>query len=315
MKQFSGAFKIHRKRFLTAAGLFATAAWVVLVAPVAFSLARAAQSQTAPQTQAPQQAPAADDPKFAPFVFDIVSIKPHKDDPNATSKWMGIQNEPDGATMREIPAIFIISQAFGTIHFKLSGAPDWASRDKYDIDAKMEPDVADALNKLSPEDQKLARKHMMLVLARDYLKASVHMDVTEVSIYELVVAKNGPKVTEVTDPAIPSGGLRVRGSKTGTTWEGHATPIANMMGQLSYAAGRPVYDKTGLTGRYDFTMTYMQENLSAAPPSADGGAPPPPDTAPPLARALEEQLGLKLVSAKGNMDVIVIDHIEKPLGN
>jgi uncharacterized protein (TIGR03435 family) len=154
----------------------------------------------------------------------------------------------------------MIGRAFGTVHFKVSGAPDWASRENYDVEAKMESEVADAFQKLSPADQKLARQHMMQVLARDYLKAAIHMDSTEVSIYELVVAKNGPKLKEVTDAAIPDGGLRVSGNQTGTTWEGHATRIEWIMAQLSYAAGRPVYDKTGLTGRYEFTVKYSRDN-------------------------------------------------------
>ena len=86
-----------------------------------------------------------------------------------------------------------------------------------------------------------------------------------------------------------------------------------MMGQLSYAAGRPVYDRTGLTGRYDITLKYTTDDMAEPVAGADGA--PPLDTAPPLAKALEEQLGLKLVPARGNMDVIVIDHVEKPSGN
>jgi uncharacterized protein (TIGR03435 family) len=145
------------------------------------------------------------------------------------------------------------------------------------------------------------------------------MDTTEIPIYELVVAKNGPKLKEAielkeaTDSPLLAGAMRVSGSAAGTIWTGQGTPIANIMGQLSYAAGRPVYDKTGLTGRYDFTLTYAHENLTA--PGASTDAPPQMDTAPPLARALEEQLGLKLVPAKGNMDVIVIDHVERPTPN
>ncbi len=76
-----------------------------------------------------------------------------------------------------------------------------------------------------------------------------------------------------------------------------------------------MYDKTGLTGKYDFTLKYSRDNLSAAPPGPDGVAAPPLGAAPPLAKALEEQLGLKLVPARGNVDVIVIDHVERPSGN
>ena len=308
MKRLGGVFGSHRKLLLSAVGLFAVTLAVLILASIPIATATQVQLQVQPQATA-------SDPRFAVFVYDVVSIKPFKEEPNAQSSWMGIEDSPDGVRIRNTPVVFMIVRAFATEHSKVSGAPDWASREMYDVEAKMEPEVADALQKLSPADQKLARQHMLQVFVRYYLKAAVHMETTEVSIYELVVAKNGPKLKEVTDPATPAGGMRVSGSKSGTKWEGHATPIEYIMGQMSYAAGRPVYDKTGLTGRYDFTLNYTQDNLSAAPPGSDGMAPPPPDTAPPLAKALEEQLGLKLVPAKGNMDVIVIDHVERPSGN
>jgi uncharacterized protein (TIGR03435 family) len=289
--------------FLTAFGLAA----IILL--LTFPVTSAIQSQTAPQPIT------VDDPKFASFVYDVVSIKPFKEEPNPESSWRGIEESPDGVRIRNAPVVSMIGRAFATEHSKVSGGPNWASRDMYDVEAKMEPEVADALNKLSPADQKLARQHMLQVFLRDYLKAAVHMETTEVLIYELVVVKNGSKLKEVTDPATPPGAMSVSGSITGTKWEGHATPIEYILGQMSYAAGRPVYDKTGLTGRYDFSLKYTPDYMSAAAPGSGSAASPPLDAAPPFAKALEEQLGLKLVPTKGNMDVIVIDHIEKPEGN
>lgn len=269
-----------------------------------------------PQNAAPQAASASpDDARFATFVFDVVSIKPHKDDPNARSVWMGIQDTPDGERMRNVGVTFLIANAFRTAHSKASGAPDWAAHEMYDIETKMDPDVADAFQKLSPADQKLARQHMMQALVRDYMKAKVHMETTEVSVYNLVIAKNGSKLKEPADPAAPSGGVRVSGTSGGMMWTGQGTEIGAIMGQLSYAAGRPVYDETGLTGRYDFTLKYAPDTLSARAVEANAGGAPGLDILPPLAQALEEQLGLNLVSAKGKMDVIVIDHVERPSPN
>jgi uncharacterized protein (TIGR03435 family) len=272
------------------------------------------------QTQSTQASAASpDDPKFAKFLYDVVSIKPHKDDSNATVRWMGLHDNPDGFSMRNSPVVFMISTAYRTAHSTISGAPDWAKREMFDVEAKMDPEVTDAFQKLNKTDQELARKHMMQVFVRDYVKAVVHMDTTEVAIYELVIAKNGPKlkeakeVQEAPDALIPAGALRVSGSSAGIVWTGQGAPIGSMINQLSFATGRPVYDKTGLTGKYDFTLTYARENLTA--PGAGMDAPPQMDTAPPLAKALEEQLGLKLVPAKGNMDVIVIDHVERPAAN
>jgi len=101
---------------------------------------------------------------------------------------------------------------------------------------------------------------------------------------------------------------------------GGGMPIAQLVTLLSQQTGRPVFDKTGLTGIYDFTLKY-------APDSAQGGGPlggragGPPPGAPPLPTdpdapniytAIQEQLGLKLDNQRGPVDVTVIDRIEKP---
>lgn len=269
---------------------------------------------TAPQTAAQGQPTTLtpDDPKFASFVFDVVSIKPYKEVPFATSSWMGTQDSPDGFTLHNAPISIVISQAYRTEHSRLSGTPDWATKDRYEIEAKMDSEVADTFQKLSPADQKLARQHMLRVLARDYLKLTFHMETTEVPIYEMVIGKNGSKLKPA-DPNAPEQGMRVSGGGGVTTWDGKNTALNSMMGQLTYVMGRPVYDKTGLTGRYDFQVKYSSDRANAGSP--DINTAPPPDAAPPITIALEEQLGLKLVSGKGPMDVIVIDHLEKPAVN
>jgi uncharacterized protein (TIGR03435 family) len=282
-----------------------------IVLPI--SSARSQAAQTSAQSQATAATP--DDPKFATFVYDVVSIKPYKenmDDPKATVHWMGSQESADGFTLHNAPISVVISQAYHTEHSRLSGAPDWVNKDRYEIEAKMDSEVADAFQKLSPADQKLARQHMLRVLARDYLKLAFHMEVTEVQIYEMVISKNGSKLTPA-DANAPEQGMRVSGGGGVTTWDGKNTALSSMMGQLSYVMGRPVYDKTGLTGRYDFQVKYSSDRAGAGSP--DINTTPPPDAEPPIMVALEEQLGLKLVPGKGPMDVIVIDHMEKPAVN
>ena len=265
-------------------------------------------------TQDQPQAATADDPKFTASVYDVVSIKPFKgDDPKATVHYVGMQDSPDGIRMHNTPFIFLISQAYRTAHSRVAGGPDWLNSERYDVEAKMEPEVVDAFQKLSPTDQKLARQHMLRVLARNYLKLTFHMETTEVSVYELVTGKNGPKLKAPADPRVESPGMRVSGSGGATMWDGMNVELAAMLGQLSYVMGRPVYDKTGLTGKYDFTLKYTPDRTGTAAPGPDSAA--PPDEAPPITVALEEQLGLKLVSGKGPMDIIVIDHVERPATN
>jgi uncharacterized protein (TIGR03435 family) len=277
-----------------------------IVAALAFTLLSTASAQDAPQT------PNADDPRFASFVYDVVSIKPYQDPPNATSSSSGSRELPDGFTMHNSTLNAIIGQAYRTEHFKIAGAPDWLNREHFDVEAKMDPEVADALQNLSPADQKLARQHMLRVLARDYLKLAFHMETAQVPIYELVVGKNGSKLKPPADPNSP-GGMRVSGSGNTTTMDAKNSPLASLLGSLSFVVGRPVFDNTGLSGKYDFTLKYTPDRPGSVGPSSD--AAPPPDEAPPITIAIEEQLGLKLVPAKGPMDSLVIDHLEKPAVN
>jgi uncharacterized protein (TIGR03435 family) len=287
------------------------AALASIVLPLSFAHSTAAQAPA----QAQPTGATPDDPKFAAFVYDVVSIKPYKDnmdDPKATMHWVGSRDTPDGFTLHNAPMTVLIAQAYRTEHSRLSGTPAWANTDHYEIEAKMDSEVTDAFQKLSPADQKLARQHMLRVLARDYLKLTFHMEVTEVPIYEMVVGKNGPKLKAPADPTVLGPGIMVSGNGGVTTWDGKNVELSSMLGQLGYVVGRPVYDKTGLTGRYDFQVKYATQRPGAGSPDADTAQ---QDAAPPIATALEEQLGLKLVSGKGPMDMIVIDHMEKPVVN
>ena len=83
-----------------------------------------------------------------------------------------------------------------------------------------------------------------------------------------------------------------------------------LTGSLSHALGRPVIDKTGLTGHFDFTLKFTRE--TGAPPGPDSGT---NDDAPSLFAALEEQLGLKLVNSKGPVDTLTVEHVEQPTEN
>lgn len=263
-------------------------------------------------SQSKPQATDADDPQFAKFVYDVVSIKPYQDPPNANSSWSGSNSSPDGFTMHNSTLNGLVGQAYRTEHFKIGGAPDWLNKDHFDVEAKMDPEVADALQKLSPADQKLARQHMLRVLTHDYLKLVFHMEATEVPIYDLVVGKNGSKLKSPADPNTP-GGMRMSGTGGVMTMDAKNSPLRSLLGTLSISLGRPVYDKTGLNGNYDFIVKYTPERPGSAGPGSDAAL--SPEEAPTLVIAIEEQLGLKLVSGKGPMDVIVIDHIERPSGN
>jgi uncharacterized protein (TIGR03435 family) len=105
-------------------------------------------------------------------------------------------------------------------------------------------------------------------------------------------------------------------------------PINDLVAMISNQLGRPVIDATGLKGKYDFTLSFAMNGIAPAgvmigppppPPPGGGGGPEPAgmaggpdsDTGPSLPGALQQQLGLKLESKKGMVDIVVIDHLEK----
>ena len=134
-------------------------------------------------------------------------------------------------------------------------------------------------------------------------------------MYALLPAKNGPKL----EPNIPGQGPLLRLGRGEIT--GKKITLKMLCQSLGQMLGRPVIDKTQLTGEYDFTLKYTPEpgqgGLVAAPPGPPGpDAPPPGDSdGPSIFTALQEQLGLRLNSQKAPVDTIVIDRVEKPTEN
>jgi uncharacterized protein (TIGR03435 family) len=205
--------------------------------------------------------------------------------------------------------------------------------DLYDIEAKVEPSVADALQKLPPDQREEADDHLALAFLKDRCQFSAHRDVRQLPVFELVIAKGGPKLKEaspdelIPQPASASGAQGGRGwHGTGVGYrrgslDGQAATMAVFVGVLSMYVGRPVIDKTGLAGHYDFTLQFTPDEMASA---VSGASPEGGDGQPPLTpgaygasifSALQEQLGLRLDSTKGPVEVIVIDHVEKPSGN
>ncbi|HET9400084.1 MAG TPA: TIGR03435 family protein [Candidatus Acidoferrales bacterium] len=269
------------------------------------------------------------------FEYEVASIKPSK--PDATGGFMTIPGPGDVSdtyAARNLPLMGIIREAYGipmgAEDGRLVGAPGWLSSERYDIEAKIDRTVVEELQKLSPEVRVEVQQQMLQALLADRLKLSVHRESKEVPVYSLVVAKNGSKLQESkpsdadanATPAPGRGGrggssLAIRGR--GGPLTGQAVPITMLVTVLTTILKRPVLDKTGLTGNYDFTLTWTPDDTQLQTPrDAPNGQPPllPPDpNGPSIFTAIQEQLGLKLESGKGSVRVIVIDHVERPSGN
>ncbi|HUP05049.1 MAG TPA: TIGR03435 family protein, partial [Bryobacteraceae bacterium] len=154
----------------------------------------------------------------------------------------------------------------------------------------------------------------------------------ELPVYTLVIAKNGPKLQEAkSGDSYANGYKRPDGRPVGGTFmrmgkgeiDSQGTPMDFLVQQLARQVGRTVVDQTGLKGKYDFTLKWTPDPGTPAgmvgPPAGGGRAPDnsaPPDTSgPSIFTAVQEQLGLKLESTKGPVEIIVIDHIERPSEN
>lgn len=198
------------------------------------------------------------------------------------------------------------------------GAPAWlyGDSDHYDIDAKV--DAADLADWRNPAKQPGMLRSMLQAMLAERLKLAVHRSMKESLIYSLVVGKDGPKFRE-TDPSQPHlDGWPLPGSGQLTMERKDGLRITHYwgvtMGQLAATllngAGRPVQDRTGLSGKYDCTISVPLPDTPQSSTEQEKAADPQS-----LSFSAAEQLGLKLEPAKGEVETLVIDHVERPTEN
>lgn len=222
----------------------------------------------------------------------------------------------------------------GTAKERVLGGPGWIDGTRYDVDAKI-PDATFAeMQKIPPKQRGNQMCLMVQALLKDRFKLATHIETQERPIYELVLAKGGPKMTpakelppdeanatrQLPPPGTPprpenmrQGLLVVR--KTGTTvmeMTARGQTLEDLTQQPFFGLGSPILNKTGLTGKYDFILDWTPDRLALAGSALDL---PNDADAPSLFTALQEQLGLRLVLTKGPVEVVVIDHIEMPSEN
>ena len=184
--------------------------------------------------------------------------------------------------------------AYGVRPDQISGGPAWLSSDHYDIIAKSGDEGALAWDRAM---------QMLQSLLADRFQLKIHREMKETPVYELVAGKNGPKLKEAAADAKP--GLVMRGTASGMHMEVTKGTMDQLARQLSTTAGRPVVDKTGLTGSYAYTLDWVRADRI---PDSDSNLPS-------IFNAVQEQLGLKLESTKAPVEVIIVDRAEKPSGN
>jgi uncharacterized protein (TIGR03435 family) len=235
--------------------------------------------------------------------FEVAAIKPG-DSNNSQS---GIHWQAGGrvantnTTVKQLAAF-----AYGLPKEQILGGEKWLNTDEYSIEAK--PDSDSPIP--SGEAGYLKLKVLFQSLLEDRFKFKAHRETREGAIYNLVSGRDRT-LKEADANTGPS--LRTRAGH----FIGTAVPIFALAQILSQQLSRPVIDKTGLSGKYNFELTYTLDTLQGDPfgPLTRFSPPPPDDNSPSIFTALEEQLGLRLVATRGPVEVLVIDHAEKPDAN
>ena len=313
------ALNFTKKLVLSAAGIS------MIVLPVGFGVVHG-QSSASSGSASPQASAATENlPKY-----DVASIKPYKADDGR----MMMMFTPDGVSLHGLPLREVLQHAFGVEQDRIIGEPAWVQSNRYDIEAKVEPDDAPKLQNLKMEQ----RNAMMLQLLVDRFGLKYHHEKRELPMYALVVAKGGLKMKPTKpdqgepDPDAPAPGDPPKTGSDGRPKMGRHMMMMNpghlestgastdMLAHiLSRQLGRTVVDKTGLAGEYDFALDYTPEDMPMPMHGGPEGGPKPETPAdqgkPSIFTALEEQMGLKLESTKSSVDVIVIDHIDLPTEN
>jgi uncharacterized protein (TIGR03435 family) len=272
---------------------------ILLAVPLA-----AAQQTTAP-ANGPQGNSAQNTVK--PLTFDVISVKPNRT--GAADAQMGMS--PDGYTSTNIQLHDLLLQAFQLQEQQLVGEPKWTTSDHWNIDARIAAEDMATLRELNYHQ----RLSMFQAILTERFGLRVHHETRTLPVYALVVAKGGPKMTPSKPRPDDPGGMQgdpgvlnaSRGKETG-----RGAMMEFLAEDLSDELGRKVLDRTGLTGRYDFTLTWTPDDSAAA---TGGSAASGAAQGPSLFTAVQEQLGLKLEPVKAPVDVVVIDHLEKPSEN
>jgi uncharacterized protein (TIGR03435 family) len=269
----------------------------------------------------PASLPAANAAYVPTLTFDVASVRENRNaDLNAGITMSG-QFVPHTTTLRLLNWDIqnIMSYAFGVDRFQLVGAPAWPWPTVFVIEAKGDSEADAKMVKLPKNQQWAEQQHMLQALLAERFKLKTHWETKEGVTYNLVVAKGGPKFSAAGskppspvelktfgDHPVPT--LYQQNDGQGYEFIAHGCSMEELVATLTSQFGRPVTDKTGLTGKFDFVLKYKGRWDSDRNPDDL-------DPMPPMDRALQEELGLRVEATKGSTTVLVIDHIEKPSEN
>lgn len=291
---------------------------VLLFAIAAALSAAPAFAQTAPAAAVlplPPTPPDVDAPTYKPsLTFDVASVRETQ---RGRQIDMGIVNPSHksefSASTVSLSMIIQLAYSFGP--FQIADGPDWLENRYFTVQAKSDPSVDEQLAKLSEDDGRQEKLHMVQAMLADRFKLRAHWEVRQQSAYVMTIAKGGLKMQPTKlpvpegDPSMapttPQTVVHAHGGPQGIEIDGERFSMRAVALMLASQLHTPVIDKTGDKGYYDFAFQFSRDTLGDTPA----------DAYPRIPDALQEQLGLKLEMQKGPVDVMVIDHAESPSEN
>jgi uncharacterized protein (TIGR03435 family) len=258
-------------------------------------------------------------PQEAAPAFEVASIKRDVGAEHINYRRPFPTLHVEGSTLKDL-----VISAYQVHDFQVTGGPGWIDSDLYNIDAKAEP------HPVANQQFVALQRRRLQTLLRDRFHLTIHRETKELPVYELTVAKGGPKLQPSNCVQRVTGDTAIAPGKTQSDYcggtaigrgqiQGRGLDMAFLAGILSTPLSRTVVDKTGIGGEFQIQLTYTPvapsvSSADAVPPGrADGAA--APDRGPDIFTAVQEQLGLKLQSGKGPVEVLVIDHVERPSEN
>ena len=254
-----------------------------------------------PPPAPPKLLPADADPSFA-----VATIKPN---PSGGSSMQRLTTDGHNFVIRNGSLGDLISFAYNVQIKQIIGGPSWMDQDRYDVDARQDEDGLASDKQL----RTMARK-----LIEDRFQLKVHHDKRELPAFVLTVGKGGQKLTP-TQIKGPLPGMGFRPMPGGIMLRVNNGTVDDLTDFLQSAVlDRPVVNHTDIEGRFDITVKFTPDDsqFKGHPPKLPADADTDTaEAAPSLFEAIQQQLGLRLAAEKTDVDVIVIDHVEKPSPN
>jgi uncharacterized protein (TIGR03435 family) len=232
--------------------------------------------------------------------FEVATIKPSA----PGQQGMGINvNNTGQFTTRNTALKDLLIFAYGIHPDQIQNLPEWASEDHYDIVGKPDHEGMGNDTQIRSMMKKLLAERFGLVL---------HREKKEISAYTLNIGRTGQHKLTVNDSGVNLPGFGGRGPGSIGVRNSNMEQFAGFL--QARILDRPVVDKTGIAGKYDFTLTWRPDNLAPAGPNAPA---PPADleSRPDIYNAMQEQLGLRLQAEKTPVEMLVVDKVSKPSEN